>query len=187
MWQYSRKWQALYTRRKWYAGQTILTMFAVRVQRVDSRESRIGTMGEDRKGRKFPRTKRWRKRRRNKEESTIQDHWSSSGASVYDQRVCIGSECARGVAGELADRQTLNSCGDPDELSVVPIITASLSNLIGHRPNMLQTCSGIPLANTFVDTCASLVAHCSPWEKILMAFEGNARFVCYISLLRFCV
>lgn len=68
--------------------------------------------------------------------------------------------------GGLADRQTLNSYDDPDELSVVPIITASLSNLLGHRPNMLQTCSGIPLVNTF-DSCVSYAT------RIIDHYTGN--------------
>lgn len=77
-----------------------------------------------------------------------------------------GRACVRG--GGLANRQTLNSYDDPDELSVVPIITASLSNLLGQRPNMLQTCSGIPLANTFVDTCATYAT------RITVAVHGKS-------------
>lgn len=78
----------------------------------------------------------------------------------------------------LANRQTLNSYNDPDELSVVPIITASLPNLFGHWPNMLQTCSGIPLANTF-DTCASYATRITDhWtgEKILMVWKKKYLF-----------
>lgn len=78
----------------------------------------------------------------------------------------------------LANRQTLNSYDDPDELSVVPIITASLPNLFGHWPNMLQTCSGIPLANTF-DTCASYATRITDhWtrKKILMVWEKKISF-----------
>jgi len=33
------------------------------------------------------------------------------------------------------------------ELSAVPIITSAFSNLLGRRPDMLQTCTGIPVAD----------------------------------------
>lgn len=47
----------------------------------------------------------------------------------------------------LAARQSLNS-SDPDELFAMPIITAvSSNNLLGRQPDMLQTCTGIPVAD----------------------------------------
>lgn len=77
----------------------------------------------------------------------------------------------------MATRQNLNSLVDPDanfRTTVVFVfvfvfedvattktttydrLLAALSNLLGPWPNMLQTCSGIPIANTF-DTCRRYV------------------------------
>lgn len=50
------------------------------------------------------------------------------------------------VVVSLATRQSLNS-HDPDELLAVPIITAVSFNLLGRQPDMLQTCTGIPVAD----------------------------------------
>lgn len=129
--------------------------------------------GEEKKVRKRHKTHGGERRRRDKQKFTRPDSLIIFRGRCLWLRV--SGTVVRGVV--LANRQTLNSYDDPDELSVVPIITASLPNLFGHWPNMLQTCSGIPLANTF-DTCASYATRITDhWtrKKILMVWEREKK------------
>jgi len=77
----------------------------------------------------------------------IQTHKSVSGGDRCLRLILSEGDCqSLCVVANLAACLRLNSY-DSDELSAVPIITAVSSNLLGRRPDMLQTCTGIPVAD----------------------------------------